>query len=138
MKRIISLLTLVIALGSVTRAADVAFITNPQGGDAALSAGDLKAVLLGNKTKWNSGGLVKLAVLESGPLHEQVVQDNTQRSADQFDKFWKKLVFTGKGVPPATAADEAAMLDYVAKTPGALGYVSAGAVTDKVKVLEIQ
>ncbi len=137
MKRIFILLTLALGFAVFSRAEDAAFITHPQGGDASLSTGDLKAVLLGNKTKWNSGGLIKLVVLESGPLHEQVIQDRTQRSADQFDKFWKKLVFTGKGVPPTQVADEAAMLAFVAKTPGALGYVSPAAVTAQVKVVEI-
>jgi len=39
---------------------------------------------------------------------------------------------------PMQAADEAALIDYVAKTPGALGYVSAAAVTDRVKVIPVK
>lgn len=138
MSRYFLLLALLLGLASAARAQDVSFIVNPQGADASLSADDLKAVLLGNKTKWEGGGLVKLAVLTAGAAHDKVMKDHVQRSADQFDKYWKKLVFSGKGVMPAQAADEAAMIDYVSKTPGALGYVSAGAVTDKVKVLALK
>lgn len=138
MSRLILFLALFAGLAVSAQAADAVFIVNPQGADAELSSDNLKSVLLGNKTKWDGGGLIKLAVLTAGPLHEKVILDNTQRSADQFDKYWKKLVFTGKGFMPMQAADEAALVDYVAKTPGALGYVSASAVTASVKVIPVK
>lgn len=138
MLRYFIIFTLLAGLVYSARASDAVFIVNPQGADEALTGDSLKSILLGNKTKWDGGGLIKLAVLTSGPVHDKVVQDNTQRSADQFDKYWKKLVFTGKGFMPMQAADEAALVDYVAKTPGALGYVSASAVSDRVKVIPVK
>lgn len=126
-----------LGLAGVLRAQEVAFIVNPQGTDPGITVSDLQAVLLGQKTRWDSGGAIKLAVLTSGPAHEAVMRAHAQRSADQFDKFWKKLVFTGRGAMPMQAADEAALVDYVAKTPGAIGYVSPAAVTDRVKVLPL-
>lgn len=138
MKRLVLLAFFALGLVAAASAQGVSFIVNPQGADAALTADDLKAVLLGNKIKWNGGGVIKLAVLTSGPAHDKVMQDHAQRSADQFDKYWKKLVFTGKGVMPHQAADEAAIVDYVAKTPGAVGYVSTSSVSDRVKVLPVQ
>lgn len=138
MKRFALLLALALGLFSAARAESVAFIVNSQGADASLSADDIKAVLLGNKVKWNGGGVIKLAVLTTGPAHDSVMQAYAARSAAQFDNYWKKLVFTGKGVMPHQTADDAAMIDYVARTPGALGYVSAASVTDRVKVLPVQ
>ncbi len=138
MLRIILFIAALAGLSAAVQAADVAYIVNAQSTETALSADDLKSVLLGNKIKWDGGGVIKLAVLTSGPVHDQVMQERAQRSADQFDKYWKKLVFTGKGVLPMQAADDAAVLDYVAKTPGALGYVAAASVTAQVKVLTIK
>jgi ABC-type phosphate transport system substrate-binding protein len=138
MFRIILFVTSLFCVAAVAQAADVAYIVNPQSTETSLSADDVKSVLLGNKIKWDGGGVIKLAVLTSGPVHEQVMQERVQRSADQFDKYWKKLVFTGKGVLPQQAADDAAVIDYVAKTPGALGYVAAASVTAQVKVLLIK
>lgn len=137
MSRFFFLIALLFGVASAAHAEDVAFIVNAQGADASMTADELKSVLLGNKTKWNGGGLIKLAILSSGAAHDQVMQTYAQRSADQFEKYWKKLVFTGKGVMPEQAADEAALVAYVAKTPGAFGYVSASAVTGQVKVLPI-
>lgn len=125
------------ALGHLARAADTLFITNPSGPDT-ISTGDVKAILLGNKTKWNTGGIVKLAVLDSGATHEAVIQEFTARSADQFEKFWKKQVFTGKGVAPDVFKTDAEMVDFVARTPGAFGYISPATATNGVKVLTVQ
>ena len=138
MLRIILFIAALAGLSATVQAADVAYIVNAQSTETSLSAEDLKSVLLGNKIKWDGGGVIKLAVLTAGPVHDQVMQERAQRSADQFDKYWKKLVFTGKGVLPVQAADDAAVLDYVAKTPGALGYVAAASVTAQVKVLTIK
>jgi ABC-type phosphate transport system substrate-binding protein len=139
MKRIFILIAALFAVSSASvRAADAVFIVNPDVKDTQLSVADIRSVLLGNKNKWDGAGVIKLAVLTAGPAHEHVMQVYAQRSADQFDKFWKKIVFTGKGSMPAQFADEASLVDYVAKTPGAIGYVSAGAVTPQVKALAVQ
>jgi ABC-type phosphate transport system substrate-binding protein len=138
MFRILLFISLLAGSLCAARAQDAAFIVNPQSAEASLSADTLKSVLLGNKIKWDGGGVIKLAVLKAGAVHEKVMQDYVQRNADQFDKYWKKLVFSGKGVMPMQAAEEAEIIEYVAKTPGALGYVSAAAVTDRVKVIPIK
>lgn len=138
MKRIFILLALSLGLAVFARAENAVFIVNPDGADASASVESIKAILLGTKIRWDGGGVIKLAVLTQGETNDQVMRDYAQRSADQFDKYWKKLVFSGKGIMPVQFADEASMVAYVAKTPGALGYVSPSAATDAVKVLPIQ
>ena len=49
--------------------------------------------------------------------------------------YWSKLVFTGKGTPPAELANEAAVLSHVAANPDAIGYVDAASVDGSVKVV---
>lgn len=128
----------VLALAAVPlAAADYQVIAHPQAGVSSLSKDDVKAILLGTKGKWDNGTVIKIAVLAGGAAHEKIINDLTARSADQFDKYWKKQVFTGKGVMPETMADEAAMVAFVAKTPGAFGYVSASVKADGVKVLAL-
>jgi len=118
-------------------AADFTLIAHPSVPDA-LSHDDVKNILLGNKTKWDDGRVIKLAVLSEGAANEAVVQSFTTRSADQFDKYWKKQVFTGKGVAPDAFKTDAEMIAFVAKTPGSFGYISAGAKPDGVKTLVVQ
>ena len=138
MLRLTFIFAVLLSLAGVLRADDAVFIVNPAGADASISSDDAKAILLGNKTKWDGGGLIKLAVLTQGDAHEKIMHDYVQRSADQFDKYWKKMVFSGKGMMPMQAASDADLVAYVAKTPGAIGYVSAASVTGAVKVLPVK
>jgi ABC-type phosphate transport system substrate-binding protein len=133
-------LLLVLVFGAVAgflRAQDVAFIAHPSVADSAVSAGDIKNILLGTKSNWSSGPL-RMIIQTEGAVHAKVIQQFTQRSPDQFEKYWKKQVFTGKGAMPATAKTDADVLAFVAATTGAFGYVAPGSVTDKVKVLEVK
>ena len=52
--------------------------------------------------------------------------------------YYRSLVFTGKASMPKTVATDADVVAYVAKTKGAVGYVSAGAGTAGVKTLEVK
>ncbi|MCP4114730.1 MAG: hypothetical protein GY737_04870 [Desulfobacteraceae bacterium] len=48
------------------------------------------------------------------------------------------MVFTGKGVKPRQFDDTGAYLEYIASTPGAVGYVDAGLAKDTVKILNVK
>ncbi len=134
--KLFSLLAFVLAAFAVhAHGQDAALIAHPSVGDATVSAEDVKGILLGTKTKWDGGGVIKLVVLSEGAVHDKVIKDYTQRTSDQFDKYWKKQVFTGKGIMPQVVKTDAEVLDYVAKTPGAFGYVAKENATAAVKLL---
>ena len=42
-------------------------------------------------------------------------------------KFWLSLVFQGRANPPVFLDDDSDIINYVRKTPGALGVVSTNA-----------
>jgi ABC-type phosphate transport system substrate-binding protein len=52
--------------------------------------------------------------------------------------YYRSLVFTGKASMPKTLAADTEVVAYVAKTKGAIGYVSASAATEGVKTLEVK
>jgi ABC-type phosphate transport system substrate-binding protein len=134
------LLTLLLALTAgitVAAAADAVFVVNPGVADSSLSTTEVKNILLGTRVNW-SNGPVKLVIQAGGAVHEAVIRQFTARSPDQFDKYWKKQVFTGNGVMPTVAKSDAEVITLVAETPGAIGYVATGTATDKVKVLEVK
>lgn len=132
---LLALITLQAAL--TTAFADGVLITHPSGPDA-ISKDDAKGFLLGTKTKWESGTNVKLAVLTGGSTHEAIIQEYTARSADQFDKYWKKQVFTGKGVAPEAMKSDTEMLAFVSGTAGAFGYVSTVPAGAAVKIVTVK
>ena len=51
--------------------------------------------------------------------------------------FWQQQIFAGKDVPPDTKASDADVIAFVSATPGAIGYVSAGAAVAGVKVVKV-
>ena len=60
------------------------------------------------------------------------------KSDAALQAFYRSLVFTGKASMPKTLGSDAEVLAYVAKTKGAVGYVSSDASTAGVKTLEVK
>jgi ABC-type phosphate transport system substrate-binding protein len=115
----------------------VVVIANESVAASSVSKGEISQYFLGKALNWKGGGRVNLAVLSGGADHETFCKDYVGKTAQQFDAYWKKLVFTGQGTPPEKFADDAEMVRYVSETKGAIGYVSVGASTDGVKVLTV-
>lgn len=134
---LLSLGILCLGVLNTLRAADYILIVHSSVATEAVGKEELKNILLGNKTKWEGGQLIKLAIQAGGVAHEKLVPEITARSADQYEKYLKKQVFTGKGVMPEVAKSDAEMIAYVGKTPGAIGYVGAGTDISGVKALKV-
>ncbi|WP_337842656.1 phosphate ABC transporter substrate-binding protein [Rheinheimera sp.] len=119
---------------SVAAFANVAVIVHPSNG-AAVSQDDLNKIYTGRSKSFADGKAAEAVNLaDSVAVRADFDQKALGRSSSQMKAYWSKLVFTGKGTPPKELASEQEVLDYVAKTPGAIGYVSAGAVNANVKV----
>ena len=136
--RLFALLLLAFGLCTLARAQDAVFIVNKATKVDSLSADDARAILLGNKVRFEDGTVIRLAVQTDGAVHESIIRTYVQRSTDQFEKFWKRLVFTGKGVMPEECGSDAEVIAYVAKTPGAFGYVAKASVTPDVAVVQVR
>jgi len=119
-------------------AADVKVIANPSVGAAAVSADELKGVFLVTKTSLGDGSHVEPVLEKGGPTHEAFIKEYLGKSDAALQTYYRSLVFTGKASMPKTVAVDAEVVAYVAKTKGAIGYVSAGANTAGVKVLDIR
>lgn len=117
--------------------ADPVFITN-ETAPATVTKDDVKNILLGTKTKWDSGTLIKVAVLAEGAIYDTVIQQYAERTPDQFERFWKKQVFTGKGIAPESFKTDAEVLAYVAKTPGAIGFIGSDTAAAGVKIVKVE
>ena len=118
-------------------AADVKVIANNSVTASAISAGDLKDVFLLDKDSLG-GSHVEPVLVKGGPTHEAFLKDYLNKNDAALQAFYRSLVFTGKASMPKILATDAEIVAYVAKTKGAIGYVSAGASTAGVKTLEVK
>jgi TonB family protein len=77
-------------------------------------------------------------VLEKdGPVHAAFLQQYLGRSENDLQTHYRTLVFTGRGSMPKALGSDAEVVAYVARTRGAIGYVSSAASADGVKTLTI-
>jgi hypothetical protein len=117
--------------------AEIKVIANPSVSSSSISAGELKEVFL--LTKNSVGGGHAEPVLEKGgAAHEAFVKEYLGKTDTALQTYYRSLIFTGKASMPKTLGADADVVAYVAKTKGAIGYVSAGAATEGVKTLEVK
>lgn len=116
--------------------AEVAVISNPSVTLDSLESKEVKRLFLG-KTRILPG--VRKIVLvdhpEGSSVRDQFYKSVAQKNPVQLRAYWARRVFSGKGVPPEVMTDGQMIVDWVAKTPGAIAYVDASHVDDSVKVL---
>ncbi|WP_051283852.1 substrate-binding domain-containing protein [Desulforegula conservatrix] len=123
---------------SLLLAGEIIVIANKNVPDSQLTKDEVKAIFLGEKTKWSNDSKVSFVVLKTPEDQEKFMKDYVGKSPSQFNNFWKQQVFTGKGKMPEAFDDVKALLDYVAKTDGAIAYISSDAPAGNVKKVEVK
>lgn len=117
--------------------ADVAVVANKGISIDSITAKVAKKVWLG-KTKSLSGTSVKLADLPRGNAsRDHFYSTIVKKNEKKLKAYWGKIVFSGKGTPPKVLSSDAEVINWVASTPGAVGYVDSAATNDSVKVLMV-
>ncbi len=118
-------------------AADVQVIANKDCTTTTVSSDDLADFYLGKKTKWRDGTKAVVLTNANSDETETFLVRYLDKTSASFSAAWKRIVFTGKGSPPAEAKDDQEMIDLVKKTPGAIGYVSASIAVEGVVALKV-
>jgi ABC-type phosphate transport system substrate-binding protein len=120
---------------SAASAQDVVLVANKKVQISEIRAADVRAIFTGAKTRFADGSHAVPVTLKGGAVHEVFLKNHVGESPDEFRAQWRKAVFTGQGAMPKAFDSESALIEYVATTPGALGYVSRIPPLDKVKCL---
>lgn len=128
MHRLIALALAAALAGSLpARAADdFVVIVHPSVAGVTIRRADLAAVFLKKAARWGSGGLA-VPVDQSGTsavraAFSEAVLGMPAATAVQY---WQKQMFAAKPVrPPAVKPTDAEVIAFVAKTEGAVGYIS--------------
>ena len=114
-------------------------IVNAANPVASVEARDLGRMFRKELTRWKDGSVVQPVDLRTqSPTRAAFTQQVHRRSVSAIAEFWRQQIFSGRNVPPVERASDAEVLEYVRTTPGAVGYVSAGAeLGAQVKVLSV-
>lgn len=129
---------LVVLAPSLLFAGEVILIANRNVPDDSLTKEEVKAIFLGEKTKWNDNSRVTFVVLKSPEEMDTFMKHYVGKSSFQFDNYWKYQTFTGKGSPPRAFENPGDLINFVAGTEGAVGYVAKGTPIDNVKEIAVK
>jgi hypothetical protein len=130
------LISVMLCLASTTSFAEILIIANQNVHENSLSNEEVKQIFLGKTVKWGDGSGIQFAVLK-GDFHKTFLKEYIKRSSSQYNNHWKMMVFTGKGMKPTAFETEKEMVQYIAETDGAVGYVSQRTEIGNVKTIDV-
>jgi len=87
----------------------------------SLSGADVKEVFFGDKT---FSGSTKLVPIDNTALREVFLNKALGISGPKYESVWVKKGFRDAINPPRVLSSDAEVVDFVKRTPGAVGYVS--------------
>ena len=118
--------------------AQVVVIANTSVKSGEVSTADLRDVFTGTSTTFKDGSRVTPVLLKQGTVNDGFLSQYVGKSDAAFRAGWRSLLFSGQGAMPRTLESEAAVVEYVAHTAGAVGYISHSTPHEGVKVLGVR
>ncbi len=129
------ILLLAAALSSSWVHADLVVIAHPTLNVNSLSQSELNRLFMGQSAMLPNGGRA-LPLDIADDTRNLFYQQVLNKQPAQVEKYWARMVFTGKAQPPrAVKARE--IKNIVAETPGAISYIERDQADASVKVLKI-
>jgi ABC-type phosphate transport system substrate-binding protein len=118
--------------------AQVVVIANPSVKSADVSKSDLRDVFTGASSSLKDGSHVTPVLLKQGGVHDEFLSEYIGKNDTAFRASWRSLVFSGQATMPKSLDSEAATVEFVAHTAGAIGYISKATPHEGVKVLTVR
>ena len=114
-------------------------IVSPDNPISSIDRDFLREAWLRKATDWGDGVEIHPVDLSTKfPAREQFAREILKKTPAQLRSYWTQQIFSGKGVPPPEAATIDEVVAFVVATPGAIGYLPAGASPGKAKVVEVR
>jgi ABC-type phosphate transport system substrate-binding protein len=114
-------------------------IVNESNPIATITRAELSAIYLKRTRSWSGGkAIAPVGQPAKSRLREQFSRHIHGKSVAYVTRYWQRLIFSGRGIPPAEVANSAAVLEFVRKNAGAVGYVERDTILGGgVKVMAV-
>lgn len=116
--RFFATVLMALSITAFAQAADVVVIANS---DITVSADDVRDIFLGEK---QFAGSTKLVVIDNASIQSGFLSKVLNMEAAKYNGIWTKKSFRDGLTPPAVKSGDAEVIEYIKRTPGAIGYVS--------------
>jgi ABC-type phosphate transport system substrate-binding protein len=115
---------------------DVVAVVSAKSSIGALTAAQVADIFLGKASRFPDGtSATPIDQPEESPVRERFYNRYTGKSPAQVKAIWSKLIFTGRGLPPAVAPDGPHVKSMLAANPSAIGYIDTKQVDNTVRVV---
>ena len=133
--RILFALAFSLLLGGTAQSEIVVVCNSDYAGDE-LSTEQIREIYLGRSTKFPNGDSAK-PIDQSGGSDErnQFLTLVMDKSESQMNRYWSRLIFSGKKRPPEVLENGVAVKRWVAQNLDGVGYIDSNDLDDSVKVL---
>jgi ABC-type phosphate transport system substrate-binding protein len=119
---------------AVKNEADLVVIVSSRSPVSALRPDQVAAIFLGQTARFPDGlEAVPLDQPLGSKLRDEFYERVASKTPALLKAHWSKMVFTGRGQPPAEAPDSAAVRRRVAGNPELIGYIERGALDASVR-----
>lgn len=99
----------------------------------------LADVFLKKVTRWPEGEVARPADQKpASGVRRSFSERVLRRSVGAVRSYWQQRIFSGRDVPPPELDSDEAVVAFVAKYPGAIGYVSTAAKLVGVRELSVK
>lgn len=129
-----------LASASAAGASELVVIVSAKNPLAGLNADQAAAIFLGQSVRFPGGTeALPLDQCLGSAARNEFYARVTSKTPALMKAYWSKMLFTGRGQPPAELADSAAIRRKVADDPTAIGYIERRALDPSVRaVLVVQ
>lgn len=110
--------------------------SNPQ---ASASRDFVADAFLKKTTRWSHGETIRAVDLRpESVVRRRFCETILKRSVGAVRSYWQQRIFSGRDVPPPELESEDSVVGYVARYPGAIGYVAKSTKLSGVKELAVK
>jgi ABC-type phosphate transport system substrate-binding protein len=114
-------------------------VAHPSANVSTLTRAEVSAIFMKRTRSWPDGS--EIVVVDQRPRSRARAYFSRSihgKSVAYVTRYWQRVVFSGRGLPPREEADDGAVLAFVRMTPGAIGYVEGPVdAANGVKVIEV-
>jgi len=119
-------------------AQSVEVIVHPDNSVASVSKDELSKIFLKRLRTWSDRTpAIPVDQVPDSPARREFTRFVHRRRVVNVEVYWKRMIFSGRAVPPKEVADDEAVLQFVRNTPGAVGYVSSSVRLEGVLRLKV-
>ncbi len=117
----------------------ILLIAHPDVDTHRLTRDTTRAVFAMRQRTWPNGQAVRVYVLPNDhPVHARFAKERLSVYPHQLQLAWDRMVFSGTGQAPNRVGSQSEMLERIATTPGALGYLEREYLDDRVQVIAME